>query len=96
MTLVERGQLGLDDPVCRHLPASRLAAPGVAKEVTVRHLLTHTGGFVGDWFLDRVVALEPPEQAGLLGEFGRDVGGRVAWLRWGGRMAPRLADGEQE
>jgi Beta-lactamase len=44
---------------------------------------------------DRVVALEPPEQAGLLGEFGRDVGGRVAWLRWGGRMAPRLADGQQ-
>jgi CubicO group peptidase (beta-lactamase class C family) len=51
MTLVERGQLGLDDPVCRHLPAFRLAAPDVAKEVTVRHLLTHTGGFVGDWFL---------------------------------------------
>ena len=51
MTLVERGQLGLDDPVCRHLPTFRLAAPGVAKEVTVRHLLTHTGGFVGDWFL---------------------------------------------
>jgi hypothetical protein len=44
---------------------------------------------------DRVVALEPPEQAGLLGEFGRDVGGGVTWLRWGGRMAPRLADGQQ-
>jgi hypothetical protein len=45
---------------------------------------------------DRVVALEPPEHAGLVGEFGRDVGGRVAWLRWGGRMAPRLTDGQQE
>jgi hypothetical protein len=39
---------------------------------------------------DRVVALEPPELAGLVGEFGRDRGGKVAWLRWGGRLAPRL------
>jgi hypothetical protein len=39
---------------------------------------------------DRVVALEPPDQAGLRGEFGRDPKGRVAWLRWGGRVAPRL------
>jgi hypothetical protein len=45
---------------------------------------------------DRVVALEPPDQVGLLGEFGRDGGGRVTWLRWGGRMAPRLAEGQQE
>jgi CubicO group peptidase (beta-lactamase class C family) len=41
---------------------------------------------------DRVVALGPPLLAGLLGEFGRDATGRVAWLRWGGRLAPRLAD----
>jgi hypothetical protein len=41
---------------------------------------------------DRVVALEPPDQAGLRGEFGRDRHGRVAWLRWGGRLAPRLGD----
>ena len=39
---------------------------------------------------DRVVAVEPPDQASLRGEFGRDAGGRVAWLRWGGRVAPRL------
>jgi CubicO group peptidase (beta-lactamase class C family) len=51
MTLVERGRLTLDDPVSRHLPAFRLATPGAAEQVTVRHLLTHTAGFVGDWFL---------------------------------------------
>jgi CubicO group peptidase (beta-lactamase class C family) len=56
MALAERGQLALDDPVCRYLPAFRLATPGVAERVTVRHLLTHTAGFVGDWFLVR-----PPE-----------------------------------
>jgi CubicO group peptidase (beta-lactamase class C family) len=39
---------------------------------------------------DRVVALAPPMLAGLCGEFGRDARGRVAWLRWGGRLAPRL------
>jgi hypothetical protein len=39
---------------------------------------------------DHVVALAPPDQAGLRGEFGRDAGGRVAWLLWGGRMAPRF------
>jgi CubicO group peptidase (beta-lactamase class C family) len=39
--LWERGALGLDDPVSRHLPA--FAAGGKAG-VTVRHLLTHTGG----------------------------------------------------
>jgi len=40
---------------------------------------------------DRVVALEPPDQASLRAEFGRDSRGRVAWLRWGGRVSPRLS-----
>jgi hypothetical protein len=41
---------------------------------------------------DRVVAVAPADQAGLRGEFGRDGAGRVAWFRWGGRLAPRLPD----
>jgi CubicO group peptidase (beta-lactamase class C family) len=61
MVLVERGRLALDDPVCRHLPKFRLLGRGVAKQVTVRHLLTHTGGFVGDWFLVHPLA---PEENG--------------------------------
>src|SRR5262249_36676177 len=59
MALVERGQLGLDDPVHRHLPKFRLLGRGVAKHVTVRPRLTHTAGFVGDWFL--VHPLSPGE-----------------------------------
>jgi len=39
--LWERGALGLDDPVARHLPAF---AAGGKEGVTIRHLLTHTGG----------------------------------------------------
>jgi len=42
---VDRGRLGLDDPVARYLPG--FAANGKAT-VTVRHLLTHTGGLVED------------------------------------------------
>jgi hypothetical protein len=47
---------------------------------------------LGFYAADRVVALAPTLQAGLRGEFGRDAGGRVAWLCWGGRLAPRLGD----
>lgn len=39
--LWERGALGLDDAVARHLPAF---AAGGKERITVRHLLTHTAG----------------------------------------------------
>ena len=39
MLLAEDGKLGLDDPVSRYVP-SLATYPGV----TIRHLLTHTGG----------------------------------------------------
>lgn len=41
MVLLERGMLRLDDPVARYLP--EFAASG-KEQVTLRHLLTHTGG----------------------------------------------------
>jgi CubicO group peptidase (beta-lactamase class C family) len=50
--LVEQGRLELEAPVRRYLPELRLADEGVAEQVTLRHLLTHTGGFVGDDFTD--------------------------------------------
>jgi CubicO group peptidase (beta-lactamase class C family) len=52
MILVERGELELDTPVRAHLPALALADDAVAERVTLRHLLTHTGGWVGDYFAD--------------------------------------------
>lgn len=63
MRLVEDGALALDNPVRRHLPAFRLSADGLAERVTVRHLLTHTGGFVGDWFLTHPPAVDPGPDA---------------------------------
>lgn len=47
LQLVEAGRLGLDDPIGRHLPDYPNQA--VATSVTVRHLLSHTGG-TGDIF----------------------------------------------
>jgi len=52
MRLVERGELDLDAPVRRYIPDFRLSDEHVAARVTTRHLLTHTGGWVGDVFED--------------------------------------------
>jgi CubicO group peptidase (beta-lactamase class C family) len=51
MVLIERGQLALDDPVTRWLPAFRPALPnGERPPITVRQLLTHTSGLnYGFW-----------------------------------------------
>ena len=44
MQLVEAGRVDLDAPVQRCLPWFRLADPGAAAQVTVRHLLNQTSG----------------------------------------------------
>lgn len=50
MKLVEEGKLELDKPVISYLPELKLADPDVAQRVTMRHLLNHTAGWVGDLF----------------------------------------------
>lgn len=52
MRLVDEGLLDLDAPVADVLPELRLSDPDVTKQVTVRHLLTHTSGIDGDVFTD--------------------------------------------
>jgi CubicO group peptidase (beta-lactamase class C family) len=59
MRLVEDGRVDLDAPVRAFLPELRLHDEDVAARVTMRHLLTHTGGWVGDYFDD----LGPGEDA---------------------------------
>jgi CubicO group peptidase (beta-lactamase class C family) len=49
MQLVDSGEVELDAPVRRYVPAFELAVPG-AGDITVRHLLTHTSGIQGDHF----------------------------------------------
>jgi CubicO group peptidase (beta-lactamase class C family) len=52
MRLVEAGKLELDAPLRRYLPDLRMSEESVAANLTMRHLLTHTGGWVGDYFDD--------------------------------------------
>ena len=52
MRLVEQGALDLDAPIRKYLPNFKLKDEGVAARVTMRHLLTHTGGWLGDYFND--------------------------------------------
>jgi CubicO group peptidase (beta-lactamase class C family) len=52
MKLLEEGKLELDTPVRNYLPDLNLADETVAEKVTMRHLLNHTGGWVGDLFAD--------------------------------------------
>ena len=52
MRLVERGELDLDAALRTYLPHLKLSDADVAARVTMRHLLTHTGGWLGDYFDD--------------------------------------------
>jgi CubicO group peptidase (beta-lactamase class C family) len=79
MQLVDEGLVELDLPVARYLSGFRTADQRASSEITIRQLLTHTGGFEGDiWAptssgedaLERFVA-EHVAQAGQHAEPGR-------------------------
>ncbi len=52
MQLVDEGKLDLDVPVQQYLPEFTTASRELEGLVTLRHLLTHTSGIDGDFFLD--------------------------------------------
>lgn len=52
LQLVEEGKLALDEPIRRWLPEFRIADESVAARLTLRHLLAHTSGMEGDYFVD--------------------------------------------
>ncbi len=52
MRLVDQGMINLDTPVRTYLPDLKLADPSVAATVTVRQLLNHSAGWLGDDYLD--------------------------------------------
>jgi CubicO group peptidase (beta-lactamase class C family) len=52
MRLVERGLVDLDTPLRRYLPELRLSDQEVLERVTLRHVFSHTCGWVGDFFDD--------------------------------------------
>ena len=50
MRLVEMGKIDLDKPIRSYYPKLKLKDDAVAQKVTMRHLLTHSGGWDGDYF----------------------------------------------
>ncbi|OIJ68475.1 penicillin-binding protein [Streptomyces mangrovisoli] len=52
MRLVERGDIALDAPVRRYLPDFTVADPYASAQVTVRQLLDHSAGWLGDDYQD--------------------------------------------
>jgi CubicO group peptidase (beta-lactamase class C family) len=52
MMLVERGKIDLDAPVKKYIRDFKVKDRDVTNKVTVRQLLTHMGGWVGDYFND--------------------------------------------
>lgn len=52
MRLVEHGKLNLDAPVRTYLPNFKVPDSEASEHVTLRHLLTHTAGWDGDFFHD--------------------------------------------
>jgi CubicO group peptidase (beta-lactamase class C family) len=50
--LAQQGLLELDAPVRRYIPDLKLQDADAAERVTMRHLLTHTTSWQGDYFLD--------------------------------------------
>ncbi|HEY5731595.1 MAG TPA: serine hydrolase domain-containing protein [Anaerolineales bacterium] len=52
MQLAEQGKVDLDAPVRKYIRDFKLRDKKVEKKVTIRDLLTHMGGWVGDYFND--------------------------------------------
>lgn len=52
MQLAEQGNVDLNAPVKQYIKDLKLQDKKVEKQVTIRHLLTHMGGWVGDYFND--------------------------------------------
>ena len=50
MRLVEMGKLELDKPIRSYLPDFKVLDEEASEKATLRHLFTHTAGWVGDWF----------------------------------------------
>jgi CubicO group peptidase (beta-lactamase class C family) len=52
LRLMEAGKLDLDAPIRKYLPDLKLRDEAAAAGATLRHLFSHTGGWLGDYFDD--------------------------------------------
>jgi len=108
MRLVEAGTLDLDATVRTYLPEFRVLDEDASTRATVRHLMTHTGGWVGDLFedsgsgeealpryIERMAALEQLAPLGTVWSYnnaGFAVLGRILEVVSGARYAELLRD----
>ena len=53
MRLVEKGKLDLDARVREYLPEFATSQPSVARRVTLRQLLNHSAGWLGEYYADK-------------------------------------------
>jgi CubicO group peptidase (beta-lactamase class C family) len=61
--LVQEDLLSLDEPVITYLPDLKLSDAEATKQVTLRHLLSHTSGIEGDYFIDLGLGDDAPAKA---------------------------------
>jgi CubicO group peptidase (beta-lactamase class C family) len=52
MKLIQDGLLELDAPIRKYIPDFQVRDKTASEQVTIKHLLTHTGGWLGDFELD--------------------------------------------
>lgn len=96
LQLVQAGKVGLDDPLVKHLPD--YPNQDLARKVTIRHLLTHTGG-TGDIFGRDFDAHRPElrtlaDYVALYGKRSLDFvpGSRWAYINYGFILLGRVID----
>jgi CubicO group peptidase (beta-lactamase class C family) len=107
MRLVEQGKVRLDAPVQTYLPTFRVLDPVASREVTVRHLLTHTPGWEGqltaadhglfslEFFADslkELPQLAPPGAVWSYNNAGFTLAGRVIEVASGSDIHTALRD----
>ncbi|QUQ63973.1 serine hydrolase [Kutzneria sp. CA-103260] len=95
MQLVDEGKLNLDTPVVEVLPELRLSDPDVTKQLTLRHLLTHTSGIDGDVFTDTGRGDDCLEKyVGLLGDVAQNhpLGATWSYCNSGFTLAGRMIE----
>ena len=52
MRLADMGKIELDAPIRTYFPGFKVSDKETSSKATIRHLLTHTSGWLGDFFID--------------------------------------------
>lgn len=96
MRLVEQGVLELDTPIIHYIPWLTLSNPESAQKMTLRHLLMHTSGLPGDFYMeegsrdaatiDQVVKATLPKFENLL-----PCGEQFCYSTWGYNLIGTVA-----